>query len=265
MRKVACITGATSGIGCAYAWRLASLGYDLILTGRRKAMIEEVATSIHKRYGVKVTICLVDFTDAQQMARFIAYIQKQDTIDFFVSNAGYGAEASFTKDTVNNHMAMLQTHNIVNVHLAHHIARKMQSAKRGNMIFVSSLAGELILPNAAMYCATKAFLTSFAQSLALELKPFNIHVQVVCPGFVYTDFHSRSQKMAIQRKSIGPLRWMQPDDVVKQSLKRIGEDGEAFFIPGTWNRVGYHVLKFIPKTLYNRGMLRVLDAFEKLK
>lgn len=265
MEKLALITGATSGIGKAYAYELARMGYDLILTGRRKEVIAEVATALHKQYGIKVTICLVDFTNRQQTARFMDYVKQLDNVDLLINNAGYGADKPFCEDDFAHQQDMLTVHNQVVVELTHIVANKMKKHGRGYIIQVSSLASYLMLPKSAMYCATKAFLTNFSQSLALELKPFGIKVQVLCPGFVHTDFHS---KLAIDEKKCrdkGPVKWMDATDVVKHSLKSLQKEWAVVCIPGTWNKIGYHLVKYLPKDIYYRVVLDIAPYFSKHK
>ena len=248
MKKTALITGATSGIGKAYAMQLAKSGYDLIITGRRQAQIEDVARSIQKAYHVRVKVYLVDFECSKQYNAFIEQIKKE-RIDVLINNAGYGAKKTFTEDTYTNQQAMIDVHVKTSVALCHSVAQQMKLRRSGWIINVSSLAGYLLLPKSAMYCATKAFLTSFTQSLAMELMPYNIRVQVLCPGFVHTDFHA---KLAIEEKkcqSIGPVRWMSAEAVVATSLKGI-EEGVVVCIPGKWNQAAYHLLKAVPKKLY---------------
>ncbi|MGL5676604.1 MAG: SDR family NAD(P)-dependent oxidoreductase [Cellulosilyticaceae bacterium] len=250
MKKQALITGATSGIGKAYAVALAKRGYNLILTGRRKDVIEAVANDLMQRFNIQVTVCLVDFANKAQREKFLAYVQEVKHIDFLVNNAGYGAELAFTEDSLAQQQAMLDVHNTTSIALCHVVARKMKQQRKGVIINVSSLAGFLYLPHSAMYCATKAFLTTFTRSLALELKPYGIDVQALCPGFVHTDFHD---KLAIDKntcKNKGPIKWMHTKDVVAYSLKHLTKEGHVVCIPGGWNKVGYQLLKVVPQKLY---------------
>lgn len=110
VKKTALITGATSGIGKAYAKAYAKRGYNLILTGRRQALIEAFAIKLRKLYPVKVTVCLVDFTDDQAYERFMTYMNRQLPIQVLINNAGYGLEEAFTQGTFENQLNMVKVH-----------------------------------------------------------------------------------------------------------------------------------------------------------
>lgn len=259
-RKTALITGATSGIGKAYATALAARGYDLIITGRREAVIKEVAVKLQKRYGVSVTVCLVDLACDHQREKFMDFVATQ-SIDFLVNNAGYGADKSFTEDRYSKQEAMVKVHILASIELAHSVAQSMKVRQCGTIVNISSLAGFLMLPTSAMYCATKAFLTSFSQSLALELKPYNIKVQGLCPGFVHTDFHNKLDIAENKCQNKGPIKWMDADTLVKSSLRALEAPWHVICVPGIYNQMGYQLLKVIPKTAY----YTVVDKFRHIE
>ncbi|ONI45715.1 hypothetical protein AN641_03295 [Candidatus Epulonipiscioides gigas] len=242
---LALITGATSGIGKEYAYALAREGYDLIVTGRRKELLTNVAKDIIKQTGANVKICIVNFTDDIKTDRFINFIKTCD-IDVLVNNAGYGAEEAFSDDEYQNQEDMIKVHILVPVKLMHIIANQMKKKRTGEIINVSSLASFLTLKNSEMYCATKLFLTSFSKSLSQELLSYNIKVQALCPGFVYTDFHKKLGIDNSRRKNYGPVRWMPAEDVVTASRKDINK---IICVPGKCNKLLYYLLNIIPSEI----------------
>ena len=250
MNKIAIITGATSGIGKSFAENLASEGYDLIITGRRKEIIESVASDIKTSYKVNVEVKVLELTNEVELEQFINYIEKKDNIEGLINNAGHGAGDSFTKDLYENQENMIKLHILLATRLSYIVSNKMKKNKKGFIINVSSLAGFNTFPTSAMYCATKGFLISFSQSLAMELAKDNIRVQVLCPGFVRTDFHSKLNMDDKKFKNKGLIKWMIPDEVVKYSLKMIKKPFKVIVIPGHGNRMIYQCLKFIPKKIY---------------
>lgn len=252
MRPIAIITGATSGIGKAFAEALAQKGYDLVLTGRRQQLLLDVGEYLGRTYGVAVTCCLVDFAKEEAFKSFLEYVETLEQIEFLINNAGYGAEASFTVDTLEHQMDMIKVHLIASTQLVHTVSQPMKKRKTGTIINVSSLAGTLSLPDSAMYCSTKAFLTNFSESLAMELKPFGIKVQALCPGFVHTDFHSKLNIESDKLKSRGPVRWMQPEDVVAYSLKALEKEWQVIVIPGKCNQLLPYLKAIVPKKTYYR-------------
>lgn len=129
----------------------------------------------------------------------------------------------------------------------------------GYIINVSSLASFNTFPTSAMYCATKSFLTSFSQSLAMELNKYNIRVQALCPGFARTDFHSKLEINESKLMNKGIVRWMSAENVVNYSLREIDKELKVIFIPGFWNKVIYQCLKIIPKGIYYKVASRGWD------
>ena len=260
MKQTALITGATSGIGKAYAVAYAAKGYDLILTGRRQNLLESFAQDLFAHFKVKVTICLIDFSNAKAFREFIKFIQTSCPIHVLINNAGYGLENSFTEDSFGRQWDMVNVHVKASVELAHLIATNLkEQGLSGTIINVCSLASMIPLPSSAMYCSTKSFLVKFSESLALELKPYRIKVQALCPGFVQTDFH---HKLGIDQEKCctkGVVTWMRPEEVVEASLKALHSNWQVICIPGIWNKVAYQVIKRVPHTWYYRA-LQTYDA-----
>ena len=247
--RTALITGATSGIGLAYAQAFAERGYQLILTGRRQEKLEEIAHTLSHTYHIPVTICVVDFKDTKAFERFSDFIKDQKDIEILVNNAGYGLKKSFIEDELETQLEMLQVHITASVTLAHLVANQLKTHKNGCIINVCSLAAFTPLPSSAMYCSTKQFLIKFSESLAMELKPYNIQVQALCPGFVHTDFHSRLDISEEACKNYGIITWGTPEEVVKASLRGLIHH-QVFVIPGGFNKLCYNLLKWIPRPLY---------------
>ncbi|MGG7177224.1 SDR family NAD(P)-dependent oxidoreductase [Clostridium paraputrificum] len=250
MGKVAVVTGATSGFGRVFSRKLASQGYDLIIVGRREDIISKVAEDIKKEYKIKVDVNIFDLTDKDRLNDFISKLEERNDIEFLVNNAGHGADDSFTEDKYENQEGMINVHILAAVKLCHVVAKQMKRNKKGFIINLSSLASFNVFPTSAMYCATKCFLTSFSQSLAMELNKYNIRVQALCPGFARTDFHSKLDMDESTLKSKGIIRWMTAEEVVDVSLKNIEKELKVIVIPGFFNKLIYQLLKVIPKKVY---------------
>ncbi|MEG0295790.1 MAG: SDR family oxidoreductase [Clostridium sp.] len=257
--KVAIITGATSGIGKEYSRLLASKGYNLILVGRRIEIITKVARDIEDEFNVYVETKILDLTNKQSFNNFANEIESRNDIEMLINNAGYGAEASFTEDTFENQDDMVNVHIKATIKLCHIVSKQMKKNKSGKIINVCSLAAFNVFPTSAMYCATKMFLVSFSQSLAMELNKYNIRVQALCPGFTRTDFHAKLDMDESKLKSKGIVRWMYPQEVVEYSLSKIDKELKVIIIPGFLNRVTYHLVKFIPKNVYYKVASRSWD------
>lgn len=250
MAKIAVITGATSGFGKFFSKKLAAKGYDLIITGRREEIINNVAEEIRKDYKVNVEVKILDLSNEKLLVDFTKELEKLNDIEYLINNAGHGAENSFTDDKYENQEEMIKVHILAVTKLCHSIAKQMKENRKGHIINVSSLASFNVFPTSAMYCATKCYLTSFSQSLAMELNKYNIRVQALCPGFARTDFHSKLEMDESKLKNKGIVRWMTAEEVVECSLKNIEKELKVIVIPGFWNKFMYQLLKIIPKRVY---------------
>lgn len=256
MKKTAIITGATSGIGKEFSLRLGEKGYNLILIGRREKLLKEVANNIEQNFKVKVEINILDISNEQELEGFINKISSYNNIEFLINNAGHGAEDSFTKDSIENQIEMINVHIMASVKLAYVVANKMKKNKKGYIINLSSLASFNAFPTSGMYCGTKSFLTRFSESLALELLNYNIKVQALCPGFTKTDFHSKLKMDENKLQNKGLVKWMIPKEVVDISLKNIDKKLKVIVIPGFYNKIMYIVSKMTPKFIYYKVALK---------
>lgn len=256
MDKIAVITGATSGIGKEFSIRLAEKGYNLILTGRRKELLNDVAANIRKKFNVNVEVKILDISNRDELDNFIEYIKNQNNIEFLVNNAGHGAKDTFTRDSIKNQEEMINVHVLATVRLCHVVANKMKERKKGYIINLSSIASFNSFPTSGMYCATKGFLTSFSQSLALELLDYNIKVQALCPGFTRTDFHKKLNMDESKLRNKGVVKWMTPKEVVNISLNNIDKKLKVIVIPGFGNKVMCILSRFAPKSIYYKIALK---------
>lgn len=250
MGKKAIVTGATSGMGKEFSRRLAEKGYDLIIVGRRTELINKVAEDIEKDFNVKVNTKILDLSDKDQLEDFVNFIKKEDNIEFLVNNAGHGAKDTFTRDKIEEQEGMINVHIIATVRLCHAVAQKMKKNRIGYIINLSSIASFNSFPTSGMYCATKGFLTSFSQSLALELEEYNIKVQALCPGFTRTDFHEKLKMDENRLKNKGIVKWMIPKEVVDISLKNIEKKLKVIVIPGFGNKIMCLASRLAPRSIY---------------
>lgn len=134
MNKTAVITGATSGIGAAFAKRLAHRGYDLVVTGRRMDIIEKMAGALSSEFGVSVEVIKAELSDGKDMDRLIKVIKKLDTIEFLVNNAGFGTNDYFWNVSIEEHERMVAVHVTAAMRLAHAVLPAMIRRKKGYII-----------------------------------------------------------------------------------------------------------------------------------
>lgn len=255
----ACVTGASSGIGRSFAEQLAARGYDLIVTGRRLEKLEDLERDLAERYGVTTEIRLLELSDRNALEDFATELASRDDLLYLVNNAGYGRGESFTEDNFGEHERMLAVHVTAPMRLAHAVAPLMKEAGAGFIINVSSLASLLASRSSLMYCATKACLNSFSESLALELEPHGVRVQLLLPGFTHTEFHRDSDLYPGRKRNSFLLRWMPAPQVVRLSLRDL-DRGRTICVPGTANKLLQLLTRLVPRGMRNRLSSRGISS-----
>ncbi|MGQ9478041.1 MAG: SDR family NAD(P)-dependent oxidoreductase [Candidatus Bipolaricaulia bacterium] len=248
-RKLALITGASSGIGEAFARRLAEQGYDLIITGRREERLKALAEELSQAYGVAVEVMVADLTDPQEIEALAKKVEATPELALLINNAGFGSRRRFHEEELTSQEAMVRVHILATLALTHAAIPNMIKKGRGAIINVSSLAAFAPLPKTAVYSGTKAFLSAFSEGLSLELARTGVKVQALCPGFTRTEFHSRLGLDPARLRNKGFVRWMTPEEVVSASLACLAK-GRVICIPGWENKAVFHLLRLIPRRLY---------------
>ena len=253
MRKTACITGATSGIGAAFAKKLAKQGYDLMITGRREKNIESLSNTLSEENKIKVEVIIAELSDDKKLDLLVEKIKKMKNLAILVNNAGFAKENLFHEEDFSTHEIMLKVHNLALIKLCHAALPNMISQGHGRIINVSSLLAFTPSPTNAMYSASKAFVKLFTESLYLELQGKGVQVQALCPGMTRTDFHER---MGFNKntfyKDKGMMKAMTPEEVVDISLQYF-EKNKVLCVPGWNNKLSRFLLKVLPQAvIYKR-------------
>lgn len=249
----AVVTGASSGIGAVFARRLAARGYDIIAHGRREEMLRFLCGELRERYNVRAEFIIAELSDQAQLASLERTIRDTSDLAFLVNNAGHGTVLRFHEEPVQSQDGMVRTHVNATVRLTHAALPAMLSRGSGTIVNVSSVAGFLISPGSAIYCATKAFLNSFSESLHLELRGTGVRVQALCPGFTTSDFHKR---LGYDTTQPSFRRFMSAERVVDTSFKAL-ERGTVVCIPGWQYKIAALAGRWIPRwALYRIVLLR---------
>ena len=229
--QTAVITGASSGIGAAFARSLARRGYNLILTARRENRLKALADQLQARHGINVEIILADLTNREDITQLQNRLRDDASITMLINNAGFGLGRKFTDTELEHHLDMIDVHITAAVRLMHTVLPGMIARKRGDIINVASVAGLLPHIMSPLYGSTKSFLIAFSESFQTFLKEYDIHVQALCPGFTVTEFHDGPEFADFNRASIRKSMWLSADDVVEQSLAALGRR-RSVFVPG---------------------------------
>lgn len=240
----ALITGASSGIGAAFARALGSRGLDLILVARRAERLEMLAGEL-RASGVQAIPVPLDLTAADALLRLEAAARGRE-VGLLVNNAGYGASGAFAAVDREWQTRMVRLNCEVPVAMAHTFLPPMLARRRGGMIVVASTAGYQATPWMAVYGATKAFDLHWAEALRVELHGSGVDVLALCPGHTETEFH----EVAGVRASATGLS-TRPERVVDVALRRLGRRAAA--VPGLANRILVSSTRCFPRALAARA------------
>ena len=247
--KTILITGASSGIGEAFAKRLDQLGAKLILTARSEDKLNSLASSM--RDASVLPGDLSDKTFPQKLYNQI--LEKDIDIDILINNAGFGFSGLFLDSDMKNYKEMLNVNIYSLMDLSHLFLKDMLEKGRGGIINISSLASYQPMPYFAVYAATKSFVTSFTLALHEEYRDKGINILGVCPGYTKTNFNKRAQ---VSSKTI-PGYIMTSEDVVEQSLKAFRK-GKHIIINGKINNFVKFITSFLPTRLAMRMVKNII-------
>ena len=191
MKNTALVTGASSGIGKEIARIHAAKGGDLVIVARREKALEELKTELEDKHGVSVVCIAVDLTADDAPQTVYDQVQSQNIeVDVLINNAGFGGHGKFHEREWAREKAMIQLNIKTLTEMTHLFVKAMVARKRGKILNVASTAAFLPGPLQAVYYATKAYVLSFSQAIAQELREENITVTALCPGPVATEFTS---------------------------------------------------------------------------
>lgn len=246
-KPVALITGASSGIGAVFARKLAARGHNLILAARREDRLRTLAAEL----PVAVETLHTDLSTEAGIAETERAIREHPRLDLLVNNAGFGTLGRFWEAPVEGQKRMHEVHVMATMRLAHAALARMVPAGRGGIINVSSVAAFAQSPGNVSYCATKAWINSFTEGLAIELASAKspVRVQALCPGFTATEFH---ETLGLDTGGIPRFLWMNADDVVNASLNGF-DRGKVIVIPGSRYRMVATVMKHLPWSIRRRA------------
>ena len=246
-RPLAVVTGASAGIGAAYARRLAAQGYDLLLVARRVGRLQELAAELIRRHGVRAEPFPADLTKDADLEAVENRIARDEHLEFLLNNAGFGGSGQFYESSVEVQDAMHRLHVLATLRLSHAALRKMTASGKGALVNVSSMAAFVCRPGNTSYYSTKAWINCFTEGLYLELKQARspVRVQALCPGYTVTEFHD---VIGFDRKRVPASMWTPVEQVVDASLDGL-RHGKLFVVPGWRYKFIVALLRLMPRPL----------------
>jgi short-subunit dehydrogenase len=245
--RLALVTGASAGIGAAFARLYAAHGYDLAITARRADRLAALADEIKLRDGVETLVIPADLADPDAPAAILDAIAAHGrSVDALVNNAGYGVPGPFGAGDWAADATFLRVMTLAVCELTQRCLPGMIERRFGRIVQVASLAG--LIPGAAgaaLYGATKAFLVRFAQSLHLENQDAGVHVTVLCPGFTISEFHDVNGTRELMGARTPPWLWQGADEVAAAGYEA-AEANRCICVPGAPNKAIAALAKLIP-------------------
>lgn len=243
MTRTALITGATAGIGNAFARQLARRGTHLVLVARDTVRLEQVAAELTDAHGVEVEVITADLSTLQGMDRVSDRLSESGRpIDLLVNNAGASLAGWFGTTDIADEDRQLDLLVRAPMHLMDAAIKSMSGRGRGGIINVASVAA--FTPRGA-YSAHKAWLVNISQWANWHYADVGVTVQALCPGFTRTEFH---QRMGADIGDVPRWMWLKADPLVKASLRDL-ERGKAISVPSLRYKVLATVARHAPATL----------------
>jgi short-subunit dehydrogenase len=247
--RTALVTGATAGIGAAFARRLAADGYDLVILARDGDRLERVAEQLGHAHGVRVERLVADLSTEDgrgQAADVVA--NGQPPVDLLVNNAGLTLNTPFLRSTPEKEARLLGVNVLAVMRLTLAALPGMVQRRSGSIINVSSVSGFGAAMPGSTYPASKAWVTNFSESVGMSVAPFGVRVMALCPGYVRTEFHQRA---GIDMTKTPEWLWMEPDELVKAALRDL-DRGKLVSVPSAKYKVVAFGLRYLPRSLLQR-------------
>jgi short-subunit dehydrogenase len=244
-RTTALITGASAGLGLEYAKLFAADGHDLVLVARRRDKLDELAAALGKQHGARATVVAADLQDAAAPTHIFDHVaQAGIDVEFLVNNAGFGSNGAFADLDVDRELGMIEVNVRALVHLTRLFLPGMIARKHGRVLNIGSTAGFVPGPYMGTYYASKAFVISFTEALAYELKGSGVTATVSCPGATATEFAAvaGNDKSALFKGGVADSA-----SVARHGYRAMLA-GKVVAIPGMKNKLTAQAVRFSPRS-----------------
>jgi uncharacterized protein len=246
----ALVTGASAGIGEAFAGILAARGMDLVLAARREERLREMAERLTREHGIACEVVAVDLAEDGAPERLWQAAMAGGPIHLLVNNAGVGAQGPFAEVPLERQRTMIRLNVEAVVELTHLALGEMRPLGSGGIINVSSIASFLPLPHLAVYAASKAFVQTFTEAVWAEARKEGVRVVALAPGRTPTEFQAVAGTGKVTMRTFGART---PEAVAEAGLVAL-EGGKEAVVPGLANRL----IAGIPRLLPRKWIARVV-------
>jgi hypothetical protein len=252
----ALVTGASSGIGQAFAQELAARQYDLLLVARSVEKLQQLAQALHQQYAIQVDVFGQDLARSDGPQAVIKFAeQRRMTVDLLVNNAGFGDYGDFAGRSPVRQMEMIQLNVATPVALTHHFLGQMQRRQSGSIITVTSIAGFQPMPYLSVYAASKAFLLHFSEALWAENQHTGVRILALCPGPTESRFAEEANLPNISAFGQGALT---PALIVVRAALEGLETHQSTVVTGSLsNHIIVNLNRFFPRSVIAWGLERL--------
>lgn len=244
IKGTALVTGASRGLGRAFSRALAAKGLDLVISARSGDKLENLAEELRSTHDVQINVIAMDLGEKGAAGRLVGQmVNEGQSIDLLVNNVGFGDQGRFQNLPLDRQLESIRLQNELVVDLTNRLLPAMIEKKSGGIINVSSMAGFQPIPYAAVYSASKAFLTTFSLALEAEMSSLGIRVVTVCPGRLA---RLPDELDGGERKKV-PGGEQSYELVIEESLRKL-ESGGGLVIPGGVNKFAAFAGKLVPRS-----------------
>lgn len=250
VRPRAVVTGASAGIGEAFAEALAKDRHDLVVTARRGERLTALAKRLADRYDTDVEVFPADLTEEAGLHSLESRLASDRDLTLLVNNAGFGTIGSFVDLDPDRLEREIRLNVLALTRLTRAALPAMIRRGEGAIVNVSSLAGMYPGPYGATYGATKAFVNSLTEALQEEIRGTGVQIQLLCPGFTRTEFQ---EVAGAETSRIPGFAWMSAEEVVRESLDGL-RSRRAVVVPGLMNRGAAMATGIVPRSWISRVM-----------
>jgi short-subunit dehydrogenase len=245
----ALVTGATAGLGAAFARSLAASGYDLVLVARDGQRLAATAAELAGSHGVTCTPLVADLGTTAGCELVEERLRDlEHPVDLLVNNAGISINGSFLRTDVRDEERLLDLNVRAVLRLTHAALPVMVARGRGEIVNVSSVSGFAAVMPGSTYPASKAWVTNFTESVGLAARRHGVRVLALCPGYTRTEFHERA---GIDMSGTPNWMWLSADDVVRDALRDLRR-GRLVSVPSLRYKAAVFGLKYTPSGLRQR-------------
>jgi uncharacterized protein len=255
-RKTALVTGASGGIGLELAKVFAREKYNLILVARSGDKLNQLAADFAKQYGTQTQVIAKDLTIPTAPDEVFKEVQTSAiTVDVLVNNAGFATYGRFAELDLQHELQMMQLNMVTLSHLTRLFLPAMVTRQSGKILNVASTAAFQPGPLMAVYCATKAYVLSFTESIAEEVRDSGVTIAALCPGGTESGFQERA---AMQDSKFVQGGLMKSDQVAEAGYQGLMA-GKTIIIPGLTNKAVANLHRFLPRRLITRIAMNTLE------